>query len=156
MNLEEIEAKADELLTSVLSEDHASRAEHSARKLRCLELTARIKATVASRKERETERARDDALRMREIAAMETAAGAASRAALTQQFARQGEVYSAAVGALAEELQPTKPVADRLHELVSYCREREEYKGRDNEIGADTAYGDVADKLQEILQEGGI
>lgn len=38
-----------------------------------------------------------------------------------------------------------------LRELLSYCKEREVYKGRDNEIGADTAYGDVADKLSVIL-----
>lgn len=40
---------------------------------------------------------------------------------------------------------------DKLRELLSYCEERMEYKGRDNEIGADTAYGDVADKLRGIL-----
>lgn len=40
---------------------------------------------------------------------------------------------------------------DALRELLSYCREREVYKGRDNEIGADTAYGDVADRLAKIL-----
>ena len=42
-------------------------------------------------------------------------------------------------------------LADGLRELVAYCREREVYKGRDNEIGADTAYGDVADQLEELL-----
>jgi hypothetical protein len=40
---------------------------------------------------------------------------------------------------------------EQLRELLSYCRDREEYKGRNNEIGADTAYGDVADKLRLIL-----
>lgn len=40
---------------------------------------------------------------------------------------------------------------EALRELLSYCRGREEYKGRANDIGADTAYGDVADKLAAIL-----
>jgi hypothetical protein len=40
---------------------------------------------------------------------------------------------------------------EALRELLSHCREREVYKGRDNEIGADTAYGDVADRLAKIL-----
>jgi hypothetical protein len=46
-----------------------------------------------------------------------------------------------------------QPVVDReaLRQLVAYCREREVYRGRDNEIGADTAYGDVADRLDAVL-----
>lgn len=40
---------------------------------------------------------------------------------------------------------------EALRELLSYCRDREVYKGRANEIGADTAYGDVADRLALIL-----
>lgn len=58
----------------------------------------------------------------------------------------------AALEAAVPLLAP-QPVVDReaLVQLVAYCREREVYKGRDNEIGADTAYGDVADRLDAVL-----
>lgn len=145
MNLEEIEAKADELLADVLSEDHASRAEHAARKLRCLELTARIKSTVAFRKEREAERS-------------------------GQQAAFQlGVPFVPQVVHCTEcTPEPTKPVADRLHELVSYLirnSETNHHAAGATQLGAASeeryqaiskAYDDAATKLQEILNEGGI
>ena len=71
-----------------------------------------------------------------------------------------------------DEPEPTKPAADRLHELVSY------FVGQSNEnynktksipevdeaqtshetryLSISKAYDDAATKLQEILQEGGI
>jgi hypothetical protein len=52
---------------------------------------------------------------------------------------------------IADQLMALPEVDEPLRELLSYCREREEYKGRANEIGADTAYGDVAGKLTAIL-----
>lgn len=52
---------------------------------------------------------------------------------------------------IADQLMALPEVDEPLRELLSYCRDREEYKGRDNEIGADTAYRDVADKLAELL-----
>lgn len=145
MNLEEIEAKAEELLRQVLGEDHASRAEHAARKLKCLELAARIKSTVAFRKEREAETAN-----RLEGVYVPTWAG---QPAVTLPVA-----------------EPTKPAVDRLHELVSYLiteSERAHDLAGQNEIGemnatavhfeaASKAYDDAATKLQEILQEGGL
>ena len=59
--------------------------------------------------------------------------------------ARAAEALAAALPHLRVQETPG------LRELVSYCREREVYKGRDNEIGADTAYGDVADRIEEML-----
>lgn len=53
--------------------------------------------------------------------------------------------------ATAEFVSAVLKQDETLRELLSYCREREVYKGRDNEIGADTAYGDVADRLAKIL-----
>jgi hypothetical protein len=62
-------------------------------------------------------------------------------------------VTDAAGEVVWEQEAAPQPVFDReaLRQLVAYCREREVYKGRDNEIGADTAYGDVADRLDDIL-----
>lgn len=59
------------------------------------------------------------------------------------------EVRRLRAPSLPEYLQGTQ--VDGLRELVTYCRDREVYKGRDNEIGADTAYGDVADQLEKML-----
>jgi hypothetical protein len=135
VTLEEIQAKADELLTQVLGEDHSSRAEHAARKLRCLELAARIKSIVAFSNKRE-----DDLARMRDLPRHQP---------LIQ--------YPAA---------PTKPAADRLHELVSYFIQQsqqafnatrvEPAEQHSRYLSVSKAYDDAATKLDEILREGSL
>lgn len=67
-----------------------------------------------------------------------------------------------------QEAEPTKPAADRLHELVSYCRTHaEESDDKAGHVQAQSppwlrhravarAYDDAATKLQDILTEGGI
>ena len=71
-------------------------------------------------------------------------------------------------GGKAEAVEPTKPAADRLHELVSYLhnqQDREQIRARSDgkspdevarHFGQAEAYDDAATKLQDILQEGGI
>jgi hypothetical protein len=71
-------------------------------------------------------------------------------------------------GGKAEVAEPTKPAADRLHELVSYLtatskRDFDLSKthtggsvGSTKHLAASKAYDDAATKLQDILQEGGI
>lgn len=48
--------------------------------------------------------------------------------------------------------EPTKPVADRLHELVSFIRQGQ----IDAPFASREEVLDIADKLEKILQEGGL
>lgn len=63
--------------------------------------------------------------------------------------------------------EPTKPVADRLHELVSYLREALSFQADRSAQSTDApsqnwhdgqskAYTDAAEKLEALLMEGGI
>lgn len=67
-----------------------------------------------------------------------------------------------------QEAEPTKPAADRLHELMSYllgqCNSHYQTHsthtggsvGAQQHLAASKAYDDAAQKLDEILREGGI
>lgn len=67
-----------------------------------------------------------------------------------------------------QDAEPTKPAADRLHELLSYLiQQSEQSLEKSNHVmqesppwrkhlAASKAYDDAAQKLQEILTEGGI
>lgn len=62
---------------------------------------------------------------------------------------------------LGEKAEPTKPAADRLHELASHlhqaaekAREVSDRTTSEREEGKVEAYQDAFDKLEEILKEG--
>jgi hypothetical protein len=78
VDLNEIETKADELLEQMYRDftgpDGAAEMRDICTRMDVLERAARIKATVAFRKEREDERAKAEGMRERELAAMETVA----------------------------------------------------------------------------------
>jgi hypothetical protein len=81
---------------------------------------------------------------------------------------RGGGMWWAGPGNGKEVPEPTKPAADRLHELVSYCsrqsndahleaeQETESMHRRLQVRERAAAYADVGQKLQDILTEGGI
>lgn len=89
----------------------------------------------------------------------------------TQPAEHQGLHYNRATDTTIAGNEPTKPIADRLHELVSYCRTEEESAiatadqhredsgltarkyPEDHEAGV---YRELADKLEALLMEGGI
>lgn len=59
--------------------------------------------------------------------------------------------------------EPTKPAVDRLHELVSYCKQNAEAADAyaitpdEHQVVAEAkAYRDIATKLEEILREGSL
>lgn len=184
MNLSEIEEKAQELLTAVLGEDHTSRAEHTYRKLRCLREVAQIIAVGDGR----IARTADLELKEQALQAMQPAAEQpktegqcfAPAPVLPLAFLRPNPVCTLQHGhggahndgqmhwTNADVPEPTKPVADRLHELVSYCTQQsnEAHLEADREQESlieharlqerSLCYADVGQKLQDILSEGGI
>lgn len=101
------------------------------------------------------------AFRQQEVAAMETAAAAADK---TAQRLHSNQV----TGVTTPVEEPTKHVADRLHELVSYIHDQQhgnlqvarsyalDSAERSGFTQAASAYADAKDKLEEILNEGGI
>jgi hypothetical protein len=180
MNLSEIEEKAQELLTAVLGEDHTSRAEHTYRKLRCLREVAQIIAVGDGRIARTAE------LEIKKQALAAMGGGLAGPCHAVAPMGRVGDespifcqLQSGHVGShMSEEngraIWPntgpelTKPAADRLHELVSYCTQQsnEAHLEADREQESliqharlqerSLCYADVGQKLQDILTEGGI
>lgn len=167
MNLEEIEAKADELAAQLVDPDtHSAVVRDVAFRLDGLSRAAQIKATVAFRKEQAlpnlnlpTHPKPEASPRCQQVYRCTRPAGHISRG-----IAHAWVGYPATV---VDPEEPTKPVADRLHELVSYLVSQsvEEHHKADEKIegwraakfvAASKAYDDAASKLQEILQEGGI
>lgn len=148
MDLSEIEAKADKLLQRMNDTSSATLAGDTVTRLQGLAHAAQIKATVAFRKEREAE------------------------------WAGQQAAYQLGVPFVPQVVprsectpEPTKNVADRLHELVSYLQQqaeecRDEAERKRDVVGQEArkqpgdymapAYSEAATKLQEILSEGGI
>lgn len=73
-----------------------------------------------------------------------------------------------AVWPAGESAEPTKPAADQLHELLSYLVQQSQLSLEKSEhvmvetpvwrkhLAASKAYDDAAQKLQDILTEGGI
>lgn len=186
MNLEEIEAKADELAALMLEVVQVG---DIPARLEGLAHLAQIKAVRDRRHVWNAHvgmRERDNEMRQREISAMEVAADAASRA-IPPAGGCTSRINSLIPGhppLLCElshghpgrhlsgntswdlEAEPTKPAVDRLHELVSYLEASKEGADQADDggdryesgrlDGMSKAYRDAATKLQEILSEGGI
>jgi hypothetical protein len=147
VDLKEIEDKADELAERVISTPSLGTTTLHAGQIKALKDLAIIKAAVSQRADYDAAKA----MRERELAAME--AVAASNESMAAAYA----------GATPEAAEPTKPAADRLHELLSYFIQQSE--APINGQTPDTErqgmmramyYDDAATKLQEILTEGGI
>lgn len=157
MNLEEIEAKADEYAAALIETPNAGMVKHYRDKLIGLNHAVQIHGV----RDRRAEWNVSVGWREAEIDAMHKAANAAE-AAVAQRTPRE-QAYPVSFNA-----DPVKPVADRLHELVSYLvrqSETDHHAAQATQLGAtlearyqasSKAYDDAATKLQEILQEGGI
>lgn len=188
MSLSEVEKRAD-ALTQVLIHGNTGRQQALLLgvQIEGLRDLAQIKAIADNRAEHNVA----VGMRERELAAMEAVAanipsqgicGAQSRSVWTGErmvpqtcrvSAGHSGWHKSAQGMewTEGEAAPTKPIADRLHELVSYCRaeaDRESHEAETarehsgltarkqfGDVAAD-AYKDAADKLQELLMEGGI
>lgn len=158
MTLEEIEAKADELVIKALEPDTG------VREVELLNLQIENLKDLAMIKRVADQRA-------------QWIVHASWRHAELDNQRRWGRPLPPPGGATTPETvitstevaaaDPTKPVADRLHELVSYLiGKSEEYMAtaksavqvvsESKAVLASKAYDDAATKLQEILQEGGI
>lgn len=199
MNLEEIEAKADEYAHHLTDTKSADQTRYYREKLEGLNHLAQIKRMADLRSEWNTH----VGMREAEIDAMHKAANAAETAVRNQQQQAgicghpspvvqnigqtSPEVCSLTAGHAGwhqgesgvqwtdgeESIEPTKTVADRLHELVSYFTTNSEASfqtSKKNLANSDSvnaalqgrylavskAYDDAATKLQEILLEGEI
>ena len=160
MELNEIEAQADALLERLAGFTvGAGEARDICFRLDALSSAASIKATVAHQKRADnqaympTHAYMPAPVSLQQCPATEFVRGDAFRCSKPA-----GHMPAAAhawmLAVPAEE--PTKPAADRLHELVSYGKQMEasnrtvEYPCPD----AADAYQDMATKLDEILREG--
>lgn len=170
MDLHEIEAKADELAEKMLATEHRQERTHHMWALEGLQRLAQIKATVAFSKEREqatTAPAATDRCGVWGSGGYDALVCTKGSPHGGAHFDENVQTYFQATELSAD---PTKPAADRLHELVSYFVQQSEEAATVHQrvsgvprrhahtaaAAASRAYDDAATKLQEILQEGGI
>lgn len=173
MDLIEIEAATDALLEQLASTTSAGEVRDLCFRLDGMYRGAQVKAIVFG----VDRQASSEEFRVRELAAMERAAQAASMAVVqrlpdqeaagpcwdqipttgigvpTRCTLKAGHAGAHTDGGAIWQMdqpEPTKPAVDRLHELVSFIREGQ--KGAPFASAEEVM--DIADKLEEILKEG--